>query len=112
MTLTFEEYQESARATAKDHPDPVLNRTIWFMGVAGEGGETLEKWKKILAYKDGVMSDEDFDAIVKEMGDVLWYLAVLAHDLDTSLGEIATRNLDKLAGRDARGTIKGAGDER
>jgi NTP pyrophosphatase (non-canonical NTP hydrolase) len=46
------------------------------------------------------------------LGDVLWYLAVLAHDLDISLDDIAKYNLDKLQSRKQRGMLKGDGDVR
>jgi len=52
--MTFDEYQKIALTTA--HIDPkhagtMMEKTIWAMGIAGEAGEVLEKWKKIVAYK-------------------------------------------------------------
>lgn len=63
--MTFDEYQKLALTTAIHHPDPLMDKTIMAMGVAGEAGEVVEKWKKIVAYKDGVVSDEDRDALKK-----------------------------------------------
>jgi hypothetical protein len=57
--MTFNEYQKRALTTAINHPDPLMNQTIFAMGISGEAGEVLEKWKKIVAYKDGFISDED-----------------------------------------------------
>ncbi|MEL7340628.1 MAG: MazG nucleotide pyrophosphohydrolase domain-containing protein [Bacteroidota bacterium] len=48
----------------------------------------------------------------KEMGDVLWYLAVGADEFGLSLSEIAAANIEKLASRKARGVIQGSGDDR
>lgn len=50
--------------------------------------------------------------LMKEAGDLLWYLANFAAELGVSLEEIAQANLDKLASRQARGVLGGSGDER
>jgi len=82
------------------------------MGVAGEAGEVVEKWKKIVAYKEGKVSQEDLADLAKELGDVVWYIAVLAHSLGLSFDDIMQRNVKKLADRKQRDVIKGAGDNR
>lgn len=110
--MTFDEYQKQALKTAHNHPDTLMDKTIWAMGVAGEAGEVVEKWKKIVAYKDGKVSQEDLDELAKELGDVIWYIAVMAHSLGLSLDDILRRNLEKLASRQKRGVIKGKGDNR
>ena len=56
--------------------------------------------------------DEDLDAIKKELGDVLWYVAMVARELDLSLEDVAQANLDKLASRKERGVLSGNGDNR
>ena len=110
--MTFDEYQKQALTTAISHPDPLMDKTIWAMGISGEAGEVIEKWKKIVAYKDGKISDEDRQELKKELGDVVWYIAVFAHSLGLSLDEVMQLNLDKLANRNKRGVIKGQGDNR
>lgn len=110
--MTFDEYQKRALVTAIHHHDPLMNKTIWAMGVAGEAGEVLEKWKKIVAYKAGVISDEDRAELGKELADVVWYIAVMAEQLGLSFDDIMQQNLDKLKSRKARGVQKGAGDNR
>ncbi len=110
--MTFDEYQKQALETAHNHPDPLMDKTVWVMGVAGEAGEVIEKWKKIVAYKDGKVADEDLAELAKELGDVVWYIAVLADSLGLSFGDIMQRNLDKLVSRKQRGVIKGQGDNR
>ena len=47
-----------------------------------------------------------------ELGDVLWYIAVLAHELNISLDDVADDNIEKLSDRLNRGVLKGSGDER
>jgi NTP pyrophosphatase (non-canonical NTP hydrolase) len=110
--MTFDEYQKQALTTADNTYEPLMEKTIWAMGVAGEAGEVVEKWKKIVAYKDGKVSDEDLAELAKELGDVVWYIAVMAHSLGLSLDDVMQRNVEKLKSRKARGVIRGRGDNR
>jgi NTP pyrophosphatase (non-canonical NTP hydrolase) len=110
--MTFDEYQKQALTTAHNTHEPLMEKTIWAMGVAGEAGEVLEKWKKIVAYHDGKLSPEDKDELGKELGDVVWYVAVMAHSLGLSFDDIMERNVEKLKSRKTRGVITGKGDNR
>jgi NTP pyrophosphatase (non-canonical NTP hydrolase) len=110
--MTFDEYQQKALVTAVNNYDPLMAKTIWAMGVAGEAGEVVEKWKKIIAYKDGKVSQEDKDELAKELGDVVWYIAVMADSLGLSFDDVMERNIRKLADRQKRNVIKGKGDNR
>lgn len=110
--MTFDEYQKRALKTAKEDYGPLIQRTIWAMGVAGEAGEVIEKWKKIVAYKEGKVNDEDRAELAKELGDVVWYIAVMCHSLGLSLDEVMQSNVEKLADRQKRNVIKGVGDNR
>lgn len=110
--MTFDEYQKQALTTAENDYDPLMEKTIWAMGVAGEAGEVVEKWKKIVAYKGGKISDEDLSELAKELGDVVWYIAVFAHTLGLSFDDVMQRNVAKLKDRKKRSVIRGAGDNR
>lgn len=81
------------------------------LGMMGEAGEVSEKIKKHA--RDGV---KDYtahkEAVVKELGDVLWYLSQLARDFGATLQDVADANLAKLRGRQERGTLSGSGDDR
>lgn len=110
--MQFNDYQKQALTTAISHPDALMDKTIFVLGLAGEAGEIVEKWKKLVAYRDGVITADDIDDYKKELGDILWYIALFADSLGLSLEEIAQLNLDKLASRKARGVQKGAGDNR
>ena len=113
--MTFDEYQKKALTTAYTDPqyvDSLMDKSIWVMGIAGEAGEVVEKWKKIVAYKAGVISEEDKAELKKELGDVVWYIAVMANSLGLSFEEVMQLNVAKLASRKQRGVIKGKGDNR
>ena len=100
--MTFDDYQKQALTTA--HTDPsyentLMAQTIWAMGVAGVAGEVIEKWKKMVAYHEGKMSDEFLTDFKKELGDVVWYVAVLADSLGFSFDEIMQINIISVLSR-------------
>jgi NTP pyrophosphatase (non-canonical NTP hydrolase) len=111
--MTFDEYQVQAMKTAIHSKDNFLNGFVYrTLGMVGEAGEVAEKVKKIIRDKEGVITEEDKQEIVKEMGDVLWYLQALADALDVSLEDVAQANIDKLTSRKLRGVQHGSGDNR
>jgi NTP pyrophosphatase (non-canonical NTP hydrolase) len=110
--MTFDEYQKRALTTVISQDDSFKDTLHWVLGINGEAGEVAEKVKKIIRDKDGVMTEQDKKELGKELGDVLWYLAVFAHDLGLSFDDIAGQNLDKLKSRQARGVLGGTGDNR
>jgi NTP pyrophosphatase (non-canonical NTP hydrolase) len=81
------------------------------LGLSGEVGELNNKIKKVMR-GDLTMEELDKDDITKELGDVLWYVARLADDLDIPLEVVAEMNIKKLSSRHDRGVIKGNGDNR
>ena len=108
--VDFNSYQRSAEGTAI-YPDQ--HKIIYpALGMAGEAGEVANKVKKLI--RDGPENRPDTwrEDIASEIGDVLWYCASLASDLNLSLGMIASQNLIKLDKRKAKGTLGGSGDTR
>jgi NTP pyrophosphatase (non-canonical NTP hydrolase) len=110
--MTFDEYQKRALTTALLSGDDFKDLMHWTLGIAGEAGEIAEKVKKIIRDKQGVINTEDKDELGKEIGDVLWHLAVLADHLGFSFDEVATANIQKLADRQKRDRLRGKGDNR
>lgn len=110
--MKFDEYQKRALTTAKFSDDEFKDIMHWILGVNGEAGEIAEKIKKIIRDKKGVITASDKNDLGKEIGDVLWYLAVLAHQLGLSFEAVAAENLQKLKSRKDRGVIGGSGDDR
>jgi NTP pyrophosphatase (non-canonical NTP hydrolase) len=109
--MDLNEYQRGALRTAapRDKRNELLHLVL---GLVGESGEVAEKFKKWVRDADSDEARIDRADIAKELGDVLWYLAVLADHLDLSLDDIAAGNLAKLASRQRRGVLGGAGDNR
>jgi NTP pyrophosphatase (non-canonical NTP hydrolase) len=106
----FNAYQRSAASTAI-YPDQ-HKITYPALGMAGEAGEVANKVKKLI--RDGPENRPETwrEDIASEIGDVLWYCAALASDLNLSLGMIAAQNLIKLDKRKDKGTLGGSGDTR
>ena|SRR3989338_7792087 len=109
--MTFDEYQKESQKTARY---PVVGAPFIYptLGLVGEAGEVAEKIKKIMRDNGGVVDDARKTEVMKEMGDVLWYLAQLAVTLDMSLEDIAIHNLEKLKSRLDRNLVHGDGDNR
>lgn len=108
--MTLEAYQEEARKTALY---PEAYRLLYpTLGLAGEAGELANKVKKVLRDHGGVLTEEAREALLLELGDVLWYVAQVATDLGVSLEAVAQKNLEKLRSRAERGRIGGSGDLR
>ena len=110
--MNLNDYQAQALTTAASTGDEFKDLLHWVLGINGEAGEVAEKLKKIIRDKDSVISEEDRQELSKEVGDVLWYLAVFANQLGVPLEDIAQANLEKLQSRKQRGVIGGSGDNR
>lgn len=113
--MELNEYQKKARETAM-YPRMGNNFIYPTLGLAGEAGEVVEKIKKLMRNDEIETPDklptEKRDEIVKEMGDVLWYLSQLASELSVPFDVVAERNIEKLASRKERGVLNSEGDNR
>lgn len=109
----FDKYQKLTRETAiyptgEDVHGVDIGLLYALMGLAGEAGELSNDAKKVIRE-----DDEDYlESLPDELGDVLWYLARVADELDVSLDKIAEENLSKLYDRQARNVLTGEGDAR
>ena len=93
--MEINEYQDLAMRTLNEgisKNDMLLNSV---MGLCGESGEAIEILKKHIFHG----RDLDRDHLIKELGDVAWYLAEAATALDIPLEEIFARNIEKLKAR-------------
>lgn len=87
--MDFNEYQQMALTTAM-YPDQGNNLIYPILGLAGETGEICEK------IGNGLETDESRKALAKELGDVLWYVAVTADELDVSLSKVALTHCQQI----------------
>ena len=93
--MTLNEYQQLALTTlnpALNKKDVLINGV---MGLCGESGEAIDIVKRHLAQGHNL----DREHLIKELGDVAWYLAETAFALDVSLEEVCQHNIDKLKAR-------------
>ena len=109
--MNFNEYQKIARSTAV-YPEEY--KVVYpALGLCGEAGEVAEKIKKTIRGDTPLAPlDKVTGSIADELGDVLWYLAILADDLGVELEDVAKWNVDKLQRRMKSNKIKGDGDNR
>src|SRR4051794_13023347 len=84
----------------------------WFSVWLVRRGKTPRKAKKLVRDKKSDLAPIDRDDMASELGDVLWYAAVLANFLGLSLDDVAQRNVDKLADRQRRAVLGGSGNNR
>ena len=114
--MNFTEYQNLAMDTA-NYPEK-YEIVYPALGLCGEAGKVAEKIKK--GIRDGLdnyglnpyQKKQFKEELTKELGDVLWYIAALASDLNISLDDVAENNVQKLASRKKRNMIGGSGDNR
>ncbi len=141
MSYTFEQYHEDVGSLAS-YPCVGNNMPYPALGLAGESGELLEKAVALLDHASriqgfvgravekvkklwrncGLMGVQNVKldtkaadlrtGLIKEAGDVLWYLDAIATEAGTTLEEVALLNAEKLNDRAARGVIKAEGDNR
>ena len=93
--MTVNEYQKLAMVTLNpdlSKRDVLINGV---MGLCGEAGEAIDLVKKHLAQGHEL----DREGLIKELGDVAWYLAETATALDVELEEVLLQNIEKLKRR-------------
>lgn len=113
--MKIEDYSTQALTTLSgSHGMTDLDASLMsqVFGLVEEGGEVAGKFKKLIRDKNGVLTDEDKKEILKELGDVLWYVNSISSLLGSSLEDVAAGNLEKLASRKDRGVLNGSGDNR
>lgn len=113
-SLTMDQYTEAAGSFAVYPSEPSLLGVAAYPAVllASEAGEVLGHLSKGIRDSCNVMSEERRTLLLKELGDCLWALTMMAFEMRSSLDEVARLNLEKLNARAIKGTIRGSGDNR
>ena len=93
--MEINEYQKLAMVTLNKKLEQKEILTNSVMGLCGESGEACDIVKKHLFHGHEL----DREALIKELGDVAWYLAEAAAALDIDLDEVFERNIEKLKKR-------------
>ncbi|MGZ8413893.1 MAG: nucleoside triphosphate pyrophosphohydrolase family protein [Gemmatirosa sp.] len=93
--MTLDDYQQLAARTIRPGRAPEQALANWALGLTGEAGEVAEHVKKHLFHGGSL----DRTAVVKELGDILWYVAAMAGAVGASLDEIGETNVAKLRRR-------------
>ncbi len=108
--MDFSEFQALAARTA-NYPKDI---ELLYLGLAinGEAGEIAEAIKKTYRDDGGQLTIERRVDLIKELGDVLWYLSAMCDALAVSLDYVAQANIVKLQDRERRGVLHGDGDNR
>lgn len=97
--MTFDDYQTAAARTVNPSLNPDDRLLDAACGLAEEAGEILAHVRKNRFQQKPI----DRHEVVLELGDALWCLATVASSLGFSLGEVATRNVEKLGRRHPAG---------
>lgn len=101
---TFAEYHQAAMAMRQNYLSRDESFSLFALGLAGESGEAIELVKKALFHGHPL----DTVRLREEIGDVLWYLTMLADAAELLLAECAAVNIDKLRERYPQGSFSSA----
>ena len=91
--MTINEYQKAAlRTVNKSGKELVINCALGLSGESGEVADLIKKWQ----FQGHRLNQ---DKVIEEIGDVAWYVAVMAAALNVDLETVLQANVDKLKKR-------------
>lgn len=97
-------YQEGCKRTVKEFPSKNEEIMTWGLGIAGEAGDVAGCIKKTVAHHN-----DQKEGIKENLGDTLWYIAMICNFYDWKLEDIFKENVEKLQKRFPEGfTFKDA----
>lgn len=119
--MDLNDYQNKAGVTAV-YPQQGKNLVYCTVAMSGEIGEFANKVKKLMrsyGLSEGVSLDilimkpksrKIIEGLIHELGDILWYAAMSARELNVTLDQVAEANIHKLSQRVKNNAIEGEGD--
>jgi len=96
--MSLKEYQECCKATAKKFEQPEMEILTWGLGISGEAGDVASCIKKMEVHKN-----DQKEGIKENIGDTLWYAAMICNFYGWDLQEIMQKNMEKLQQRYPQG---------
>ena len=93
--MNLKEYQELCKTTAKQRDDKEMQICGWGLGVAGEAGDVASCIKKVIFHKNEAIKD----GIKENLGDMLWYTAMICNWFGWNLEDVLSENIKKLKER-------------
>lgn len=104
--IGMDDYQSLALDTCMYQRDKAFEYLV--AGLCAEAGEVAGKFAKHWRGDKGLK----YENIADELGDVLWFIAVISKEMGIPLSDVARANAYKLASRKERGVLQGDGDNR
>lgn len=93
--MELNNYQELCKKTAKSFSTPETEIATWGLGIAGEAGDVASCIKKVFAHKNSPLKD----GIKENLGDMMWYAAMICNFFDWKLEDVLNENVEKLKAR-------------
>jgi NTP pyrophosphatase (non-canonical NTP hydrolase) len=99
--VDFNEYDLACEDLDKGSPIPSAPLAYYSLAMGGESGEVQNEVKKIYRDDGGVITPARHNALIGELGDLLWYASRVARLAGTTLDAVAKYNINKLQHRRA-----------
>jgi len=99
--MDLKEYQEFCKTVAKEYDDPDKEIIHWGLGLVGEAGDVAGCIKKTVAHEN-----DQRKGIRENVGDTLWYAAMICSFYGWDLEEVLKENIEKLKKRYSKGEFK------
>jgi len=96
--MNLKEYQELCKKTAKEFENPTEGIMTWGLGLTGEAGDIAGCIKKTFVH-----DNDQREGIKENLGDALWYMAMMCTFFNWDMEEVLNQNIEKLKARYSKG---------
>jgi NTP pyrophosphatase (non-canonical NTP hydrolase) len=98
--MSLAEYQQLCKETAKTFDTKKTEILTWGLGIAGEAGDVASCIKKTFAH-----DNDQRQGIRENLGDTMWYVAMICNFFGWNLQDVLAENIDKLRKRFPQGFV-------